>query len=144
MNEIGEKFLPIGTVVMLKEGTKRVMITGFCSAAEEDPNKVWDYTGCPYPEGYISSNQTCLFDHSQINKVYYTGLKDDEEEKLFKEQLDKLFAALNNAKSSAISNTPENSVEKTSEVVEIPVPNALNSETQTVSDNNSSNENSNI
>ena len=31
MEEIGEKYLPIGTVVMLKGGTKRVMISGFCA-----------------------------------------------------------------------------------------------------------------
>lgn len=101
MNEIEKKFLPIGTVAMLKNGTKRVMITGFCSAAQENPDKVWDYTGCPYPEGYISSDQTCLFNHEQIDKIYYLGLKEDEEEKLFKEQLDKLFDAFNNIQPSA-------------------------------------------
>ncbi|HOZ88882.1 MAG TPA: DUF4176 domain-containing protein [Bacilli bacterium] len=94
MNEVGDKFLPVGTVVMLKEGTKRVMITGFCSAAQEDPNKVWDYTGCPYPEGYISSDQTCLFDHTQISKVYFVGFKEDDEEKKFKETLNKLLETL--------------------------------------------------
>ncbi len=118
MNEIGKKFLPIGTVVMLKEGTKRVMITGFCSAAQEDPNTVWDYTGCPYPEGYISSDQTCLFNHSQINKIYYSGFKDDEEEKLFKEQLDKLFDALKNVGSSSLSEVP---AEKASEVLPVEI-----------------------
>ena len=29
MSKIEEKFLPIGTVVMLKGGTKRVMISGY-------------------------------------------------------------------------------------------------------------------
>ena len=41
-NEIGEKYLPIGTVVMLKNGTKRAMITGFCSVAQEDKNKMYE------------------------------------------------------------------------------------------------------
>ena len=36
------KYLPIGTVVMLKGGTKRVMITGFCVMQESDKEKVWD------------------------------------------------------------------------------------------------------
>ena len=31
MNKIGEKYLPIGTVVMLKGASKRVMVTGFCA-----------------------------------------------------------------------------------------------------------------
>ena len=34
------KYLPIGTVVMLKGGTKRVMITGFCSIEENTKEKV--------------------------------------------------------------------------------------------------------
>ena len=45
-----EKYLPIGTVVMLKGGEKRAMITGFCSVSEDDPEKIYDYNGCLYPE----------------------------------------------------------------------------------------------
>ena len=89
--EIGEKFLPIGTVVMLKGGTKRAMITGFCSVAQEDTSKMYDYSGCVYPEGYISSNQVCLFDHNQIEKVYFKGLVDDEET-AFKAKLNSLLS----------------------------------------------------
>lgn len=84
--EIKEKFLPIGTVVLLKGGTKKAMITGFCSIAEEDKTKVYDYSGCVYPEGYLSSNQICLFDHDQIDQVFYMGYVSDEE-KEFKAKL---------------------------------------------------------
>ncbi len=85
-----EKFLPIGTVVMLKNGTKRVMITGFCAIEGGDKKKMWDYSGCMYPEGYMDSTKTCLFNHEQIEKIYHMGLEDDEEEKLFKEKLNEL------------------------------------------------------
>ena len=81
-----EKYLPVGTVVILKGGTKRAMITGFCSVADENKDKVHDYTGCLYPEGFLSSNQTLLFDHDQIEKVFHLGLVDDEE-KEFKKKL---------------------------------------------------------
>lgn len=91
MNEIGEKFLPIGTVVMLKNGTKRVMITGFCAVENNENLKMWDYSGCMYPEGFLSSDETCLFDHNQIEKVYHLGLAEDEEEKEFKEKLKELI-----------------------------------------------------
>lgn len=91
MNEIGEKFLPIGTVVMLKNGTKRVMITGFCAVENNGNLKMWDYSGCMYPEGFLSSDETCLFDHNQIEKVYHLGLAEDEEEKEFKEKLKELI-----------------------------------------------------
>lgn len=74
-----DKYLPLGTVVLLKGGTKRAMITGFCSIAKENPNKIYDYTGCLYPEGVLSSEQSLLFDHNQIDKIYHIGLVDDEE-----------------------------------------------------------------
>lgn len=83
------KYLPIGTVVMLKGGTKRVMITGFCVMQESDKEKVWDYSACLYPEGMLSSTQNCLFNHDQIEKVYYLGLIDEEEEE-FKKKLKEL------------------------------------------------------
>ena len=90
-----EKYLPIGTIVLLKGGKKRAMITGFCSVAQENQEKVYDYSGCVYPEGYLSSNQVCLFDHDQIEKIYFVGYK-DEEEKQFKEKLNKLITDMNN------------------------------------------------
>lgn len=89
--EIKEKFLPIGTVVMLKNGTKRVMITGFCGVVGDDKSKVWDYSGCMYPEGFLSSNQTCMFDHDQISEVFHMGLIDEEEEN-FKAKLKEIIA----------------------------------------------------
>ncbi len=88
---IGEKFLPLGTVVMLKGAYKRVMITGFCVVDENNKEKIWDYSGCMYPEGFLSSDPKCLFEHDQIEKIYHMGLADDPEEKQFKEQLKSLY-----------------------------------------------------
>lgn len=85
-----EKYLPIGTVVMLKGGSKRIMITGFCSFANDDKSKIYDYSGCLYPEGIISASQTLLFDHTQIEKIYHIGLIDDEE-KEFKNKLKEMI-----------------------------------------------------
>jgi len=89
-----EKYLPIGTVVMLKGGKKRAMITGFCSISGEDKSKVFDYSGCLYPEGFISSNQTLLFNHDQIEKIFHVGLV-DEEEKQFKQKLNEMMQKMN-------------------------------------------------
>ena len=90
-----EKYLPIGTVVLLKGGKKRAMITGFCSVAQENQEKIYDYSGCVYPEGYLSSNQVCLFDHDQINKIFFLGYE-DEEEKAFKEKLNTIVSSIEN------------------------------------------------
>ena len=78
MNNIGEKYLLLGTVVLLEGGTKRVMITGFATASSDDPDLIYDYAGCMYPQGFITSNQTVLFDHDQIQKIYHFGLIDPE------------------------------------------------------------------
>lgn len=86
MEQKYEKYLPIGSVVMLKEATKRLMITGFCITPKDNSNTVFDYCGCLYPEGVISSDQIALFNHNQIQQVYAIGFSDDEEKK-FKEKL---------------------------------------------------------
>lgn len=85
-----EKYLPIGTIVLLRGGQKRIMITGFCCVSNDDQTKTFDYSGCLYPEGFISSDKTLLFDHSQIEKIYYLGYS-DEEEKQFKTNLKEML-----------------------------------------------------
>ena len=97
-----KKYLPIGSVVRLKEGTKRLMITGFLPIEneEKEDRKVWDYCGCLYPEGIISSKQMALFDHSQIEKIFYLGYSDDEDKSFKKamvEELNKMIEQQKNA-----------------------------------------------
>lgn len=83
-----DKYLPIGTVVLLKDAKKRVMITGFCTQPVEKPDKIYDYSGCLFPEGIMKTDEILLFDHNQISKIYHFGLS-DEEEKKFKQDLEK-------------------------------------------------------
>lgn len=100
-----EKYLPIGTVVLLKGGRKRAMITGFCSVAQENQEKIYDYSGCVYPEGYLSSNQVCLFDHDQIDKIFFLGYE-DEEEVAFKDKLNKIVASIEASSAEAEEEAP--------------------------------------
>lgn len=74
---MNNKELPIGTVVLLKGGLKKVMITGYSSISREESDKVYDYNGCIFPEG-LMENVFCLFDASQIEEVFYKGLINDE------------------------------------------------------------------
>ena len=91
-----ENFLPIGSVVKLKGGQKRLMITGFLQVEQEENKKnVWDYSGCLYPEGIIVSSTNYLFNHSQIEEVHFIGLVDEEEEK-FKKKLNNAIEELKN------------------------------------------------
>lgn len=88
--EIVEKYLPIGSVVLLKGGTKKVMITGYCMKTEERPNKIYDYNGCPFPEGTLKSNLTSVFDHNQIAQVFFIGYKNEESDAFFKKVKDQI------------------------------------------------------
>ena len=92
-----ERFLPIGSVVKLKEGKKRLMITGFLPIEQKENGEknVWDYSGCLYPEGIIVSSTNYLFNHSQIEEVHFIGLVDEEEEQ-FKQKLNKAIEELGN------------------------------------------------
>lgn len=71
-----DKLLPIGTVVLLKGGTKKLMITGYCSK-DPDSGKVFDYNSCIFPEG-IMEEVYSLFNHHQIEEIFYKGLENEE------------------------------------------------------------------
>ena len=73
-----KKVLPLGSVVLLNGGTKKVMIIGYCMKTPENPNKMYDYCGCVFPEGVLRSDITCVFNHNQIKEVYFSGYQDEE------------------------------------------------------------------
>lgn len=66
------QYLPIGTVVLLRQSTKEVMIYG-TQQCDSDTEDVYDYVGCPYPEGNIGLQYTFLFNHDIIDKVVFRG-----------------------------------------------------------------------
>ena len=69
--------LPIGSVVLLEEGTKRLMIFGV-KQTNEDTNIEYDYIGVLYPEGNIGNENQFLFNHEDIKEVVFTGYEDEE------------------------------------------------------------------
>lgn len=71
--------LPIGSVVLLEDSTKKVMIIGYCQREVGTEGKLWDYSGCLFPEGYLSADKTYLFDEEQIKTVYSNGYEDEEQ-----------------------------------------------------------------
>lgn len=89
---------PIGTVVLLKNSTKRVMITGVCqNSIGGTQEELYDYVGCPFPEGFLSADQQYLFNGQQIDRIFFIGLQ-DEESLLFKEKADAALKGLREAK----------------------------------------------
>lgn len=85
-----KELLPIGSVVLLKEGTKKLMIIGIKPVSEDNPDKIFDYIGVVYPEGYLSNEYIFLFNHNDINDVVFKGYNNPERED-FIEFLDNEF-----------------------------------------------------
>ena len=73
-----KNYLPLGSVVLLKGGKKRIMIYGRKQKAVET-GKEWDYIGCLYPEGNIDENYMYLFNNEQIEQVFFIGFQDPED-----------------------------------------------------------------
>lgn len=78
MNNVRE-LLPIGSIVVLNGGTKKLMVFGV-KQTDTSTNAVYDYLGVIYPEGNIGLGGQFFFNHSDINKVFFRGYEDDERE----------------------------------------------------------------
>ncbi|ABY44392.1 MULTISPECIES: DUF4176 domain-containing protein [Bacillus] len=83
---MNSQLFPIGSIVILKEGTKKLMIFGRKQQVETDEVRKFDYMGCPYPEGYLNPDFTYLFNHDDIQEVVSTGYE-DQEERTFQENV---------------------------------------------------------
>ncbi len=79
MNKDMMGVLPLGSVVLLKDAKRYLVVMGYL-IIEEGTNKVWDYMGCAYPIGAISSDAILTFDANQIEKVIFKGFSDEEGE----------------------------------------------------------------
>lgn len=104
---IKEKYLPIGTVVLLAGGKKKLMIIGYCPVTEDQ--QTYDYMACLFPEGVLSPKDCLLFNHEQIVKVFYNGYV-DEEQVGFIRQVKMLVdkkSGNNVSNQAAINNTPQ-------------------------------------
>ena len=73
------ELLPIGTVVLLKDAQKKLMIFGVGQTNETD-NIDYDYIGVMYPEGNMGEGTQFLFNHVDIDNIYYRGYEDEERE----------------------------------------------------------------
>lgn len=78
-----ETLLPLGTLVYLNDGTKKVMIIGrgVVIKDQESGNDVYlDYMGATYPEG-IDPENAIFFNQENIDQIVYEGFSDDEEQR---------------------------------------------------------------
>lgn len=73
-----EEYLPVGSVVMLTGGNKRVMICGRIQA-QAGTDIIYDYSACYYPEGIVDPKSMFFFNRGDIETVYFCGYEDQEE-----------------------------------------------------------------
>ena len=81
--------LPIGSVVLLNGGDKKIMICGRIQAKEGE-DKIYDYSACYYPEGIVDPSSMFFFDRDAIDTVYFLGFQDKDEIDFRGNVLDKL------------------------------------------------------
>lgn len=87
MNEIkNKKYLPVGSVVLLKKGRRKLVIIGYFSPESTKSVKVYEYIGCMYPDGFFQPNLLLGFNHEDIKEVYFVGYANDEY-KVFNEKI---------------------------------------------------------
>lgn len=70
--------LPIGSIVRLQNGQKRLMITGVLQIKEDELDKQYNYLGILYPEGHIGGDFQYLFNHEDIDEIVFRGYEDQE------------------------------------------------------------------
>ncbi|MBQ3574683.1 MAG: DUF4176 domain-containing protein [Clostridia bacterium] len=71
------EFLPLGSVVSLKDIPDKMIIIGRGINVQLD-GETWfcDYSGVIYPEGLVGA-EAVYFNHSNIENVIFTGYDDD-------------------------------------------------------------------
>lgn len=73
-----KEYLPLGSVITLKNGSKRLMIVGRLQN-QIGSNDIYDYAAVLWPEGLVDSKHFYLFNQEDLDKLYYIGLQDMEE-----------------------------------------------------------------
>lgn len=78
------QFYPIGSVVLVKNGIKELMIIARGVGTMIDGKmKFFDYGACLYPEGLTGTN-ILYFNHEDIEEVKHIGYRNDDDAKIVK------------------------------------------------------------
>lgn len=100
--------LPLGSVILLKGGKHKLMITGHNVSYEINPNGknqyfdvdgrkplIFNYMGVIWPEGDVALDRVALFNDDDIGKVYFKGFIEEEPEDI-NEKIDNKIKEINN------------------------------------------------
>ena len=87
------ELLPIGSVIRLRGARKNLMVIGVCQTNTET-NQDYDYLGVLWPEGNMGGETQIMFQHADIEQVFFTGM-DNEERQGFIERLNAYYESRN-------------------------------------------------
>lgn len=77
-------YLPLGSIVIVNGGIRKYVIVARGIQVKIDGKEhLFDYGGCRYPEGMVG-DQMMYFQHSNIEKVIFTGYSDEDNELMVK------------------------------------------------------------
>lgn len=82
MNKNKKELLPLGSIVLLKEGLQKLMVVergAIYTNQETGQDDFADYMAVVYPAG-LNPETTIFFQHKDIDKVVFKGYSDSEEE----------------------------------------------------------------
>ena len=71
-------YVPLGSVVYLKGGIKKLLVVARAiNVANDGKQFFFDYGGVLYPEG-ITGDQMAYFNHDDVESVFFRGCDDEE------------------------------------------------------------------
>lgn len=81
-----EELLPIGSVVVLKNAQKKIIIMGIMPIKHSNGGNdiAYEYMGVPYPEGYMGGETALLFNHNDIEEICFSGYTNEERNNFIK------------------------------------------------------------
>lgn len=81
--------LPIGSIVILKEGEQPLMIYGIMQSDGKGgifrKPREYDYVSVLYPQGNLGPGMTFLFNHEDITEIVFRGYEDEARDKFLNE-----------------------------------------------------------
>ncbi|KZK04954.1 putative EsaC protein -like (Listeria type 3) [Lactococcus cremoris] len=92
MTSTYEQILPIGTIIITKDGNVPLMIVSR-GALFDNNGKVgyFDYSAIPYPSGITDGEEFAFFNREDIESVIYFGYRNSDEQ-IFSENYDELVS----------------------------------------------------
>ena len=87
------KLLPLGSIVILKNGEQKLSIIGRGQLFDDDGTiGYFEYSSVLYPQGMVDTDDLYFFNHKDIAEIIFEGYRDEDEEEfleIYNEEISK-------------------------------------------------------